>query len=60
MMNRFLKDNSHLQLLSILQRHSVGDTPFCKDVIDHVLGQFISTRHLDQYEGSKNNACEKL
>ena len=55
MMNRFLKDNSHLQLL---QRHSIGDAPFCKDVIDHILGQFTSTRHLDQYDSSRSSTSE--
>ena len=54
MMNRFVNDNSHMQLFSVLQRHSVGDTPFCRDVMTHVLGQFTSTRHLDQYDTSSH------
>ena len=49
MMNRYLKDNSHLQLLSLLQNHSMSSTSFCKDVMEHALN-FTSTRHLDQYK----------
>ncbi len=46
MMNRFVNDNSHMQLFSVLQRHSVGDTPFCRDV--------MTWSHLDQYDTSSH------
>ena len=49
MMQRFINDNSHFQMLSLLQTHPIGKTMLCKDVIEHCVNRFASTKHLDQH-----------
>ena len=49
MLQRFINDNSHFQMLSLLQTHPIGKTMLCKDAIEHCVNRFASTKHLDQH-----------